>query len=943
MTLDRSAGLVAADETKKPAAVLVAQVGPGGSFGSGALLRDDAVATVTSTAAVDTEVYSLSRDAFQRIMKSKESKASSEALTALLALPALASMPRATLVGLGERAEKIELAAGAPLPAEAADGLAGAGDSFLLVVSSGGLTITDAAGGGGAGGGGAGGGGAGGGGAGGGASESTPAVAARFSPAASQPTAIGQAAALACGASAEEWLLAALFASVQEQAEAAAASTFSGSASEKPAASAAEAAAEAAAASEAASGRLRLLSGDATGQKWVVRADAATGAVAWLLPLRAVCAAVRASPLLLKNGAGPNLAVRALLMGQPLLAKLPAKTLDALSFAFNLLSHAQGALLTTEGIAAPRLHILLSGSATMRRRRAEPRRGSRLLSWLGQEDAEVAGGAGGGGGGRGGGGGGGGGAAGAAGRSDEASAESWPGDALGVRSIFGGASVEPATATARGTNTLTLTIDRSAALSLLPRDVASALRGRPDPLTLGEASAKLGLPSGLIMERVIARGGFGTVALGRHSASGVQYAVKKVRKALVEPPPLRRQILIERAALSAMSHPCICQLAGTYKTAICLYLVLELCDGPELYNVLQDDGPLAEASICSYGAEIVCALGALHERAWLYRDVKAENLVFTSHGHLKLVDLGLARRLPYGGRCFTVCGSSEYMAPEVVRQTGGYDFSADWWGVGCLLYEMRFTHTPWVVGDDGEVDATLTDNEISRNILDAARAVAFPPPPKDGTPLSEQLGALPLPSETFAALLRGLLIRQPAGRLGSRAAGAAEIRAHAFFGGVDWSAADAGKLPMPMPAPKKKGGSDEDGPQALGRLGSLAELDDDDDEAGEGAGGGGGGNDEKEEEEDLDPVSAQLVAFAKKRASQRASLAGGGAAPPPPTRKQSSIAPPRQWGWASSSGSSLGMGESFMSDSSDLESISVDGFFDGPEWEDEGDAWDREW
>ena len=525
---------------------------------------------------------------------------------------------------------------------------------------------------------------------------------------------------------------------VQEQAEAAAASTFSGSASEKPAASAAEAAAAAAAASEAASGRLRLLSGDATGQKWVVRADAATGAVAWLLPLRAVCAAVRASPLLLKNGAGPNLAVRALLMGQPLLAKLPAKTLDALSFAFNLLSHAQGALLTTEGIAAPRLHILLSGSAAMRRRRAEPRRGSRLLSWLGQEDAEVAGGAGGGGGGRGGGGGGGGGAAGAAGRSDEASAESWPGDALGVRSIFGGASVEPATATARGTNTLTLTIDRSAALSLLPRDVASALRGRPDPLTLGEASAKLGLPSGLIMERVIARG-------ARHRCAGrAQHLGRAIRRqkvaALVEPPPLRRQILIERAALSAMSHPCICQLAGTYKTAICLYLVLELCDGPELYNVLQDDGPLAEASICSYGAEIVCALGALHERAWLYRDVKAENLVFTSHGHLKLVDLGLARRLPYGGRCFTVCGSSEYMAPEVVRQTGGYDFSADWWGVGCLLYEMRFTHTPWVVGDHGEVDATLTDNEISRNILDAARAVAFPPPPKDGTPLSEQLG-----------------------------------------------------------------------------------------------------------------------------------------------------------------------------------------------------------
>ncbi len=81
---------------------------------------------------------------------------------------------------------------------------------------------------------------------------------------------------------------------------------------------------------------------------------------------------------------------------------------------------------------------------------------------------------------------------------------------------------------------------------------------------------------------------------------------------------------------------------------------------------------MEESMIVPYTACAVAALSALHSRGWIYRDVKAENFVFTTGGLLKLVDLGLARQLPADTHCSTICGSCEYMAPEVIRQVRGH-------------------------------------------------------------------------------------------------------------------------------------------------------------------------------------------------------------------------------------------------------------------------------
>ena len=214
-------------------------------------------------------------------------------------------------------------------------------------------------------------------------------------------------------------------------------------------------------------------------------------------------------------------------------------------------------------------------------------------------------------------------------------------------------------------------------------------------------------PHKLLPERILAKGTFGTVASAKDMESGKRYAVKKIFRGAVSaaaaacpilPYPRaahmqqqhllssnhpshtitphrsqvsermqQQQLLDERAALSTFASPFLAELFGTHKTAVALFLVLELCDGPELYAVLKEQGKFGKDVVPLYAACVACALAELHSRKWMYRDLKAENVVFVSSGAVKLVDMGLAIRTPDGTEHFTQCGSTEYMAPEVVE------------------------------------------------------------------------------------------------------------------------------------------------------------------------------------------------------------------------------------------------------------------------------------
>jgi len=132
----------------------------------------------------------------------------------------------------------------------------------------------------------------------------------------------------------------------------------------------------------------------------------------------------------------------------------------------------------------------------------------------------------------------------------------------------------------------------------------------------------------------------------------------------------------------------------------CIYFALEYVPGGELFRHLRTRGRLPEAAARFYAAEVVSALAALHAGGVVYRDLKPENLLLDAGGHLKVADFGFAKALPRGGRTYTLCGTPDYLAPEVILNKG-HGPSADWWAAGVLVYEMLAGAPPFVEADVG--------------------------------------------------------------------------------------------------------------------------------------------------------------------------------------------------------------------------------------------------
>lgn len=113
----------------------------------------------------------------------------------------------------------------------------------------------------------------------------------------------------------------------------------------------------------------------------------------------------------------------------------------------------------------------------------------------------------------------------------------------------------------------------------------------------------------------------------------------------------------------------------------------DYCSTGDLYTYWQMIGQFPEDTVRVFAAELGCALGFLHDFGIIHRDVKMENILLTDNGHLRLADFGLSRRLERGGRAFTICGTIQYMAPEVLSG-GPYNHAADWWSLGILLFSL---------------------------------------------------------------------------------------------------------------------------------------------------------------------------------------------------------------------------------------------------------------
>ncbi|XP_011308947.1 ribosomal protein S6 kinase beta-1 [Fopius arisanus] len=292
--------------------------------------------------------------------------------------------------------------------------------------------------------------------------------------------------------------------------------------------------------------------------------------------------------------------------------------------------------------------------------------------------------------------------------------------------------------------------------------------------TVNPGQDKVG-PKDFELCKILGEGGYGKVFQVRKVSGkdkGSIFAMKVLCKASI----IRNQkdtahTKAERNILEAVKHPFIVNLIYAFQTGGKLYLILEYLCGGELFTYLDREGIFLEDTACFYLSEIILALEHLHKLGIIYRDLKPENILLDREGHVKLTDFGLCKEhIGEGTVTHTFCGTIEYMAPEILTRSG-HGKAVDWWSLGALMYDM-LTGMPPFTADDRK--------KTIEKILKGKLAL-----PQYLTPDARDL-------------IRKLLKRQVAQRLGSGPEDAKQIMSHNFFKHINWQDVISRKLEPPF-------------------------------------------------------------------------------------------------------------------------------------------------
>ncbi|KAJ8552886.1 hypothetical protein K7X08_020279 [Anisodus acutangulus] len=210
--------------------------------------------------------------------------------------------------------------------------------------------------------------------------------------------------------------------------------------------------------------------------------------------------------------------------------------------------------------------------------------------------------------------------------------------------------------------------------------------------------------------KVVGQGAFGKVYQVRKIRTSEILAMKVMRKDKILEKDHAEFMKTERDVLTKIDHPFVVQLRYSFQTKYRLYLVLDFVNGGHLFFQLHRQGLFREDLARIYTAEIASAVSHLHSNGIMHRDLKPENILLDADGHVVLTDFGLAKQFNENTRSNSLCGTIEYMAPEIILGKG-HDKAADGWSVGVLLYEMP-TGKPPFVGNRQKVQQKIIKDKI---------------------------------------------------------------------------------------------------------------------------------------------------------------------------------------------------------------------------------------
>uniref|UniRef100_A0A672SXJ5 Ribosomal protein S6 kinase n=1 Tax=Sinocyclocheilus grahami TaxID=75366 RepID=A0A672SXJ5_SINGR len=281
--------------------------------------------------------------------------------------------------------------------------------------------------------------------------------------------------------------------------------------------------------------------------------------------------------------------------------------------------------------------------------------------------------------------------------------------------------------------------------------------------------------------KVLGTGAYGKVFLVRKVSghdSGKLYAMKVLKKAtIVQKAKTAEHTRTERQVLEHIRQsPFLVTLHYAFQTDTKLHLILDYVNGGELFTHLVQRVRFKEQEVTLYSGEIVLALEHLHKLGIVYRDLKLENILLDSNGHIVLTDFGLSKEFHEVERAYSICGTIEYMAPEIVAGgESGHDKAVDWWSMGVLMYELLTGGSPFTV--DGNENS---HSDIAERIM------------KKNPPFLKDMGHL------AKDIIQKLLIKDPKKRLGSGPSGAQNVKSHPFYQKMNWEDLAAKKVPAPF-------------------------------------------------------------------------------------------------------------------------------------------------
>ncbi|KAI2642967.1 Serine/threonine-protein kinase 38 [Labeo rohita] len=264
--------------------------------------------------------------------------------------------------------------------------------------------------------------------------------------------------------------------------------------------------------------------------------------------------------------------------------------------------------------------------------------------------------------------------------------------------------------------------------------------------------------------KVIGRGAFGEVRLVQKKDTGHVYAMKILRKADMLQKEQVGHIRAERDILVQADSLWVVKMFYSFQDKLNLYLLMEFLPGGDMMTLLMKKDTLTEEETQFYVAETVLAIDFIHQLGFIHRDIKPDNLLLDSKGHVKLSDFGLCTGLKKAHRtefyrnlnhsqsndltfqhmnskrkaetwkrnrrqlAFSTVGTPDYIAPEVFMQTG-YNKLCDWWSLGVIMYEMLIGYPPF---------CSETPQETYKKVMSWKETLVFPPE----VPISERAKAL---------------------------------------------------------------------------------------------------------------------------------------------------------------------------------------------------------